>query len=124
MWRESRAVEGPAHLRHCRRPHTQALVVGERRAGGRAEPIAFWQKRSVSAVTALKQTNYSLDLPLVLLSIALSALVIVAASATTQAAYYHHRHHHYWHHGYPIAGYWNYLGSGPGFAVPRVTAFT
>jgi hypothetical protein len=42
------------------------------------------------------------------LSIALSALVIVAVSATTQAAYYHHRHHHYWHHGYPIAGYWNY----------------
>jgi len=42
------------------------------------------------------------------LSIALSALVIVAVSATTQAAYYHHRHHHYRHHGYPIAGYWNY----------------
>ena len=43
------------------------------------------------------------------LSIALSALVIVAASATTQAAYYHHRHHHYWHHpGYPVAAYWNY----------------
>ena len=42
------------------------------------------------------------------LSIALSALVIVAVSATVQAAYYHHRHHHYWHHGYLIGGYWNY----------------
>ena len=42
------------------------------------------------------------------LSIALSALVSVAICGTTQAAYYHHRHHHYWHHGYPIAGYWNY----------------
>jgi hypothetical protein len=41
------------------------------------------------------------------LSIALSALVAVAVSTTAQA-YYHHRHHHYWHHGYPIAGYWNY----------------
>jgi len=42
------------------------------------------------------------------LSIALSALVAVAVSTTTVQAYYHHRHHHYWHHGYPIAGYWNY----------------
>jgi hypothetical protein len=60
-------------------------------------PLAF--ARSRTGRTTMKHF---------VLSIALSALVIVAASATTQAAYYHHRHHHYWHHGYPIAGYWNY----------------
>ena len=44
-------------------------------------------------------------------SVALSSLMVVAVCGTTQAAYYQHRHHHYWHHGYPIAGYWDYYRS-------------
>jgi len=104
---------GGVRLKH-RRPHRTRRTArrGPRReaAGIRAILTVLTTRGTALAFARWRagELNGRITMKHFVLSIALSALVIVAASATTQAAYYHHRHHHYWHHGYPVAGYWNY----------------